>query len=111
MDIQPTQAALPVLMQVKKAEAVVEASLQKMVRVSGPAAVEPASKKIVSSPPEINGENIALDFSVDPRTGERVVRILDKTTGELIREVPPEEVLQVMAALRALKGLLLSRKT
>lgn len=82
-----------------------------MVRVSGPSEVDPPSKKIVSDPPAINGENISLDFSVDPRTGERVVRILDKKTGEMIREVPPEEVLQVMAALRALKGLLLSTKS
>lgn len=111
MNIQPTPAALPVLIEVKKAQAVVEGSLEKMVRVSGPSEVEQASKEIVSSPPEINGQNIALDFSVDPRTGERVVRILDKKTGELIREVPPEEVLQVMAALRALKGLLLSTKS
>jgi len=89
----------------------VEGSIERMVRVSGPAEVEAASKKIVASPPAINGENISLDFSVDPRTGERVVRILDKQTGQLIREVPPEEVLQVMAALRALKGLLLSTKS
>ena len=111
MNIQPTPAALPVLIEVKKAQAVVEGSVEKMVRVRNTSGVEPSSKKIVSSPPEINGENISLDFSVDPTTGERVVRILDKKTGELIRQVPPEELLQVMAALRALKGLLLSTKS
>jgi flagellar protein FlaG len=39
------------------------------------------------------------------------VQVIDKETGELIRQVPPEELLNVMQSLRALKGILLSRKS
>jgi flagellar protein FlaG len=111
MNIQPPPPAFSAAIEVKKTESVVEGSLARMVRVRDTSGVEPSSKEIVSSPPDINGENIALDFQVDPTTGERVVRILDKKTGEVIRQVPPEELLQVMAALRSLKGLLLSTKS
>src|SRR5256885_8764052 len=96
MHAPPTALRVPI--QVKRAGAGVEGSLKRMVRVSGPAGVQPSAKKIVS-PPEVNGANIALDFSVDAATGARVVRILDKETGELIRQVPPEELLQVMTTL------------
>jgi uncharacterized FlaG/YvyC family protein len=111
MNIQPMPPALSTAIEVKKTESVVKGSLERMVRVRDTSGVEPSSKQIVSTPPDINGENISLDFSVDPTTGERIVRILDKKTGELIRQVPPEELLQVMSALRSLKGLLLSTKS
>jgi flagellar protein FlaG len=111
MNIQPPPPGYSAAIEVKKTESVVEGSLERMVRVRNTSGVEPSSKQIVSAPPEVNGENIALDFSIDPTTGDRVVRILDKKTGEVIRQVPPEEVLRVMAALRSLKGLLLSTKS
>lgn len=81
-----------------------------MVRVHGASSVEKPQSRIVS-PPEINGANISLQFAVDVNTGEKVVKIIDKETGELIRQVPPEELLNVMQTLRALKGLLLSTKS
>jgi uncharacterized FlaG/YvyC family protein len=110
MNIQPTQPSLPVSMPIKKIESVVEASVERMVRVEDTSGVEPSTKQIVS-PPKINGANIALQFAVDTQTGQRVVQVIDKETGELIRQVPPEELLNVMQSLRALKGVLLSTKT
>jgi FlaG protein len=110
MNIQQIPAAASVAIEPKKAETVVEGSLEKVVRVRNTSGVEPAANSI-APPPAINGENVALDFSVDATTGERVVRILDKQTGEVIRQVPPEELLQVMTTLRSLKGLLLSTKS
>jgi flagellar protein FlaG len=111
MNIQPPPPAYSAAIEVQKTESVVEGSLEKMVRVRDTSGVDPSSKQIVTSPPEVNGENIALDFSTDPTTGERVVRILDKNTGEVIRQVPPEELLRVMASLRSLKGLLLATES
>lgn len=105
MNIQPTQPSLPVSIPSKKIESVVERSVERMLRVEDASGVEPSKKRIVS-PPEINGENIALQFAVDSSTGTRVVQMIDKKTGEVIRQVPPEELLRVMASLRALKGLL-----
>jgi len=110
MNIQPIQPSLPVSIPIKKIESVVEASVERMVRVEDTAGVEPSVKRIVPQP-EINGANLALQFAVDTQTGQRIVQVIDKETGELIRQVPPEELLNVMHALRALKGLLLSTQS
>ncbi|MGH7768950.1 MAG: flagellar protein FlaG [Candidatus Binatia bacterium] len=110
MNIQPTQPSLPVSIPINKIESVVEASVEKMVRVEDTSGVEPSVKRIVS-PPEINGANIALQFAVDTQTGQRIVQVIDKETGELIRQVPPEELLNVMHTLRGLRGVLLSTKS
>ena len=40
-----------------------------------------------------------LQFSVDKSTGKFIVRVMDAETGELIRQIPAEEVLQVSASL------------
>jgi flagellar protein FlaG len=110
MNIQPSPAPDQVSIEAKKVENVVERSLERMVRVEDTSGMEAPSTRIVS-PPEINGENLALNFAVDRQTGQRVVQVIDKQTGELIRQVPPEELLDVMQSLRSLKGLLLSTKS
>jgi uncharacterized FlaG/YvyC family protein len=110
MNIQTTPAPQPISIQIQKTASVVEGTPEKMVRARDTSGVEKPSSRIVE-PPEINGANIALQFAVDSATGERVVKILDKQTGEVIRQVPPEVLLNVMQSLRALKGLLLSTKS
>ena len=40
-----------------------------------------------------------LSFSVDEGTGKTVVRVFRQSTGELIRQIPSEEVLAIAASL------------
>jgi flagellar protein FlaG len=47
-----------------------------------------------------------LRFSVDEDTGKTVVRVVDTGTGEIIRQVPSEEVLAISRSLDRLQGLL-----
>lgn len=54
-----------------------------------------------------------LEFQVDDTTGHTVVKVMDRESGELVRQIPPKEVLQL--AKRAAEqdgqgGLLLSTK-
>ncbi|MFQ5633813.1 MAG: flagellar protein FlaG [Gammaproteobacteria bacterium] len=42
-----------------------------------------------------------LHFSVEEETGRTVIRVMDPHTGELIRAIPPEEVLAVASMLRS----------
>ena len=49
-----------------------------------------------------------LKFQSDEETGERVILLIDSETGEVVRQIPPEELLHVMKALRDLKGMLFS---
>ena len=41
----------------------------------------------------------SLSFSVDEGTGKTVVRVFRQSTGELIRQIPSEEVLAIAASL------------
>ncbi|WP_052700571.1 flagellar protein FlaG [Methylocucumis oryzae] len=51
-----------------------------------------------------------MQFSVSENTGKMVIEIKDETTGELIRQIPSEEILQLEKKLDEVQGLLFSRK-
>lgn len=51
-----------------------------------------------------------LRFSIDEDSGATVVKVIDKATDEVIRQIPSEEALQIAAALDKLNGLLLKQK-
>ena len=51
-----------------------------------------------------------ITFDVDEATGEPVVRVLNKETGEIIRQLPPEELLALVAKMKQLSGLIFSRE-
>lgn len=51
-----------------------------------------------------------LDFSIDEDTSMRVVKVIDNSTKEVIRQFPSEEVLQIAKALDRLQGLLIEQK-
>ena len=46
-----------------------------------------------------------LSFSVDEGTGRTVVRVFRKSTGELVRQIPSEEVLAIAASIKRGEGL------
>jgi len=51
-----------------------------------------------------------LQFSVDESSGTRVVTVIDRTTSEVIRQIPSEEMLQIAKALDRLQGLLVRQQ-
>ncbi|MDR2506774.1 MAG: flagellar protein FlaG [Candidatus Accumulibacter sp.] len=51
-----------------------------------------------------------IDFSIDEKSGEMVVKIIDRATEEVIRQIPPEEMLEIARALDRLQGLFLQNK-
>lgn len=50
--------------------------------------------------------NAAISFSVDKDTSKTVITILDRETEEVIREIPPEELLELAAKLTEIIGRL-----
>ncbi|WP_170285807.1 flagellar protein FlaG [Propionivibrio limicola] len=48
-----------------------------------------------------------LEFSVDDETEAFVVKVVDKETKEVIRQIPSEELLNIAKALDSLQGLLI----
>lgn len=51
-----------------------------------------------------------LEFSVDKETETFVVKVVDKETKEVIRQIPSEEFLQIAKAMDKLQGLLIKDK-
>lgn len=51
-----------------------------------------------------------VQFSLDEETGIRVVKVLDRSTKEVIRQIPSEEMLHIAQALDKLQGLLIRQK-
>jgi flagellar protein FlaG len=64
--------------------------------------VEAAARSVREFVQPINSN---LEFSVNDDTGQLVVRIIDRNTKEVIRQMPSEEMLALAKALDSIKGL------
>ena len=51
-----------------------------------------------------------LLFSIDEDTGKTIVKVVDASTDEVIRQIPSEEIITIAQALDNLQGLLLQQK-
>ena len=58
----------------------------------------------------VNTVNNSLTFSVDKDSGKTIVKVIDKSTDEVIRQIPSEEMLAIAQALDKIKGLLVHQK-
>lgn len=52
--------------------------------------------------------SIGLRFEIDDKTHRVITKVIDKDTGEVIRQMPNEEVLRVARAIDKLQGLFVS---
>ncbi|MBK3331861.1 flagellar protein FlaG [Persephonella atlantica] len=66
-------------------------------------AVENLNKKL-------NMLNSQLKVEIDKDTGIKVVKIVDKDTKEVIRQIPPEVILKIAKYLDEVTGLLFNEK-
>ena len=69
---------------------------------------DPPAREVSNRHIPFNNLFVRLKFQSDKETGERVILLIDSETGEVVRQIPPEELLHVMKALRDLKGMLFS---
>lgn len=53
--------------------------------------------------------NYNLQFKIHQATNQVVVKVVDKDSGEVIREIPPEQMLDMMARMRDAVGVLLDK--
>jgi flagellar protein FlaG len=69
--------------------------------------------KQVENHPQMVRRNLA--FSIDEETGREVIRVIDSETKEVIRQLPPEQILHMIAQIQELResmtpGVLLDDK-
>ena len=67
--------------------------------------------KIVELNEAMVSRNQSVLFSTDAATGKDVVRVSNKTTGELIRQMPSVEALKAMQNIDQMMGLIFNQKT
>jgi flagellar protein FlaG len=77
-----------------------------------PAAVQPVQpaevkQAAVELEKALQQHNSDLSVSVDETTGTMVVRITDNSTGELVKQIPPEELMEANASMNKIVGLLI----
>ena len=74
-----------------------------------------SSKELEAKISELNeamvSRNQAVVFSTDAATGKDVVRVSNKSTGELIRQMPSVEALKAMQNIDQMMGLIFNHKT
>jgi flagellar protein FlaG len=56
------------------------------------------------------GRNTSFRFSVHEATKRISVKVLDKETNEVIREIPPEKVLDMVARMWEMAGIIVDEK-
>lgn len=75
---------------------------------------EPSRLEVESAVESINNDmehiNRALRFAVHEDTQRLMVRVVNVLTDEVIKEVPPEEVLDTVARIREMIGLLIDER-
>ena len=54
--------------------------------------------------------NTRFEFSIHEGTKEIMVKVLDDVTGEIIREIPPEKILDLVAKMWEMAGLFVDEK-
>lgn len=59
---------------------------------------------------EMVGPNTALEVKIHQETRAVVMRVLNRDTGDLIREIPPERTLDIVYKMMEIAGLLYDEK-
>jgi flagellar protein FlaG len=54
--------------------------------------------------------NRRLDFRVDERTHRIVVKVIDTRTDKVIKEIPPEQLVELAAKIQEMVGLLIDEE-
>lgn len=55
------------------------------------------------------GDAVQVCFEMDDNTGKMVARLKDSTTGEVLRQIPPEEMLKIAKMVNQFLGICVDR--
>lgn len=103
------------------AEALVPNELRPVVRLNGlegkpeSLTVQKAAEHLRDAAKRTNAyfrhTDTRLEFEVGEKTGRTIIRVRDKETGEIIREIPPEELVRISIRMGELHGLLFDEES
>jgi flagellar protein FlaG len=59
---------------------------------------------------QLKSANSSIQFSVDDKSNEVIVRIVDRDSGEVIRQIPPESIVRLRERMKDMSGLFVEKK-
>jgi len=80
-------------------------SLQKETR-----SAEEIRKDLNAINEQLKTMNRSIQFSIDDKSNEVVVKIVDRDTGEVVRQIPPESVVKLRDSMADMAGLIVEKK-
>lgn len=54
--------------------------------------------------------NTKILFRYDEESGRQVITVIDKGTGEIIRQIPPDEILHLVSKLKEISGIIFQKE-
>lgn len=81
-----------------------------MQGMSLPIGQEALIRRIDQAMKALEGPETMLQVSVHKPTNSIMVKVLNKDTGELIREVPPEKTLDLVAKMMEIAGIIVDKR-
>ncbi len=75
----------------------------------------PVNEKVVSEAADrmnkaLEGSNRRFVYSVHDKTHEIMIKVIDETSGKVIREIPPKKILDMVANMMEMAGLLVDER-
>lgn len=67
-------------------------------------------KAIEAANQKVNGGPREFEFSIHEKTKQIMVKVIDTSTKEVIREIPPEKILDMVASMCEAAGLFVDEK-
>ena len=58
----------------------------------------------------VETDNITVEYDIHPQFKDIMVKIIDKKTGDVITEVPPKKILDMVAKMCELAGVIFDKK-
>jgi flagellar protein FlaG len=91
---------------VEKTEKIVEPITDKQKNVENTAISSKQLEKVAQQLQEfVGGMNKGLEFLVDKDSGRDVIKVIDRESGDTVKQYPSEEVLGLIAKLSEVTGL------
>ncbi|MDO7906569.1 flagellar protein FlaG [Paenibacillus sp. JX-17] len=75
-----------------------------------PVGEEQFIRRVEQAMKALAGPETTLDISIHKPTNSIMVKVLNKDTGEVIREVPPEKTLDIVAKMMEIAGIIIDKK-
>lgn len=96
--------------QLKEAVEEVKLSLNEIERSTLPISEKIVIEAIEKANKAINGARTEFKFSIHEETRQILVKVLDKDSGEIIKEIPNEKILDMVACMWEMAGIIVDEK-